>query len=52
MWSEITESLLETLRADTALSGLATRLELEVTAGQLAPTVAARQIIEAFRDPS
>ena len=52
MWSEVTESLLEALRAEPHLSALATGLEVEVSSGRLTPTVAARQIVEAFRNQS
>ncbi|HEX9466815.1 MAG TPA: methylmalonyl Co-A mutase-associated GTPase MeaB [Acidimicrobiia bacterium] len=52
MWSEVTESLLDTLRVDARLRRLTTRLEREVSAGRLAPTVAARHIVEGFRTPS
>ena len=48
MWSEITESLLEALHADTDVAGLAERLEHEVAAGVLTPAAAARAVVEAF----
>ena len=48
MWSEITGSLLEALRADTSVAGLAERLEHEVAAGVLTPAAAARAVVEAF----
>jgi LAO/AO transport system kinase len=51
MWSEVTGSLLETLRDDTAVAGLAERLEREVAAGVLTPAAAARAVVEAFLDP-
>jgi len=54
MWSEITGSLLEALRADREVAGLAERLEHEVAAGVLTPAAAARTVVEAFlgRHPS
>jgi LAO/AO transport system kinase len=51
MWSEVTGSLLETLRADAAVAGLAERLEREVAAGVLTPAAAARAVVEAFLGP-
>jgi GTPase len=48
MWSEVSESLMESLRHDERVSGLVGRLENAVTAGELSPAAAARQILDAF----
>ena len=48
MWSEVTESLVEALRADKRVADLARRLETEVAAGAVTPTAAARRVLEAF----
>jgi LAO/AO transport system kinase len=50
MWSEVSESLLDALRADTRASDLAQRLEAEVAAGVTTPTAAAHAILRAFLD--
>jgi LAO/AO transport system kinase len=49
MWSEVSESLMDSLRHDERLAGLVQRLEKEVTAGELPPAAAARQILDAFQ---
>jgi LAO/AO transport system kinase len=49
MWSEVSESLMDALRHDERVSGLADRLETAVTAGELPPAAAARQILDAFQ---
>lgn len=49
MWSEVTESLLDALRADAAVAGLVATLEREVVAGTTSPTAAAQRILAAFR---
>jgi LAO/AO transport system kinase len=49
MWSEVTESLMDSLRGDERVSGLVERLEGEVTGGEIPPASAARQILDAFR---
>ncbi|MFI5054723.1 MAG: methylmalonyl Co-A mutase-associated GTPase MeaB, partial [Acidimicrobiia bacterium] len=51
MWSEVSEALLDTLRADSRVSELAQRLDAEVGAGTITPTAAARAILHAFLDP-
>jgi LAO/AO transport system kinase len=51
MWSEVTESLVDALRSDERVADLADRLEAAVTAGELAPAAAARQILDAFLAP-
>jgi LAO/AO transport system kinase len=48
MWSEVSESLMDALRHDERVSDLADRLEATVTAGELPPASAARQILDAF----
>ena len=50
MWSEVSETLMETLRADARVAKLVPELEEEVTEGRLAPTAAAQQILAAFRE--
>ncbi len=56
LWSEITESLTDALRADPAVADLARQLESAVAAGTTTPTAAARTILDAFlgggRDPA
>ena len=51
MWSEVSESLMDALRSDERVAELADRLEAAVTAGELAPAAAARQILDAFLAP-
>jgi len=48
MWSEVTDSLLDSLRADHAVAKLAAKLEREVAAGTTTPTAAARRIVETY----
>jgi LAO/AO transport system kinase len=48
MWSELSAGLLERLRLDPAASEAAARLESEVVAGHIPPTVAAERVLEAF----
>jgi LAO/AO transport system kinase len=52
MWSEVAESLMDSLRHDEHVSGLVDRLEAQVTAGEVPPAAAARQILDAFRPSS
>jgi LAO/AO transport system kinase len=49
MWSEVSESLMDSVRHDQRVSGLVTQLEAAVTAGEVPPAAAARQILDAFR---
>jgi LAO/AO transport system kinase len=49
MWSEVSESLMDALRHDERVADLADRLEAAVTAGELPPAAAARQILDAFQ---
>ena len=48
MWSEISGSLLDRLRADEATEKLADELEVEVLAGRIPPTAAADRVLAAF----
>jgi LAO/AO transport system kinase len=52
MWAEVTDGLLEELRGDTAIAGLAHRLEREVADGSITPTAAAQQLLDRFRRPA
>lgn len=45
MWSEVAETLMADLKADAKVAALAVRLETEVAAGRLAPSVAARALL-------
>ncbi|MET0628457.1 MAG: methylmalonyl Co-A mutase-associated GTPase MeaB [Acidimicrobiia bacterium] len=48
MWSEVTETLVASLRADPAVAELAARLEADVAAGTVTPTAAAQAVLQAF----
>jgi LAO/AO transport system kinase len=48
MWSEVSETLMDALRNDRRVAQLVDGLEAAVTAGELAPAAAARQILDAF----
>jgi LAO/AO transport system kinase len=48
MWSEVTETLVASLRADPAVADLAARLEADVAAGSVTPTAAAQAVLQAF----
>ena len=48
MWSEVTDVLVESLRARPDVAELARRLEADVTAGTITPTTAARAVLDAF----
>jgi LAO/AO transport system kinase len=50
MWSEISDSLLERLRADPTAASAARRLETDVRAGRVPPTAAAERVLLAFLD--
>jgi len=50
MWSEISDSLLERLRADPTAASAARRLEADVRAGRMPPTAAAERVLLAFLD--
>ncbi|MFD7559431.1 methylmalonyl Co-A mutase-associated GTPase MeaB, partial [Streptomyces sp. NPDC059835] len=49
-WSMVRDELLERLRADPAVRGLAPALEESVRAGTVTPTSAADRILAAFRE--
>jgi LAO/AO transport system kinase len=49
MWSEVTESLMDALRHNEGVARMVERLEAAVTAGELPPAAAARQILDAFQ---
>ncbi|NEB07272.1 methylmalonyl Co-A mutase-associated GTPase MeaB, partial [Streptomyces sp. SID13726] len=49
-WSMVREELLERLRANPAVRGLAPGLEAAVRAGAVTPTSAADRILAAFTD--
>src|SRR5262249_59692983 len=51
MWPEVSETLMDALRHDEQVAALAARLEAAVTAGELPPAAAARQILDAFQRP-
>ena len=48
MWSEVQDTLVDRLRADPAVVTLVDGLEAEVAAGEVSPTTAARQLLDAF----
>ncbi|MGE0386601.1 MAG: methylmalonyl Co-A mutase-associated GTPase MeaB [Gammaproteobacteria bacterium] len=48
MWADATDALTAMLRSDAAASARVGTLEAEVTAGRLAPSVAARELLELF----
>jgi LAO/AO transport system kinase len=48
MWSEVNETLAQALKSHPAVKGMVRGLEAKVTAGTLAPTAAARQLLAAF----
>lgn len=50
MWSMVRESLLDRLRADVAVSALASAIERQVHDGVLPPSVAAERILSVFTD--
>jgi LAO/AO transport system kinase len=48
LWSEIAETLFESLRDDPAIRARVTAIEAAVTGGQAAPRVAARELVSIF----
>jgi LAO/AO transport system kinase len=48
MWSEVTDSLLDSVRADPRVREHVVTLEADVAAGTCSPTTAARRILEAL----
>jgi LAO/AO transport system kinase len=51
LWSEVTGSLLDRLRADPATAALARTLESDVTAGRVTPRAAAHRLLDEFLHP-
>ena len=52
MWSEVSATLMGSLRSDPTVAALVPELERDVTEGRLAPGAAAHQVLRAFRgDP-
>jgi LAO/AO transport system kinase len=49
MWSEVTDTLLDDLRADPEVNARIASLEAEVTAGRVSAAAAARRVLAAFR---
>jgi LAO/AO transport system kinase len=49
MWAELSSGLLERLREDPAAAEAAARLEADVVAGTLPPTVAAERVLDTFK---
>jgi LAO/AO transport system kinase len=52
MWSEVTETLLDELRDDTAVRARIAALEGEVSSGSVSPAAAAREVLAVFRPQS
>jgi LAO/AO transport system kinase len=52
MWSEVTDGLLDELRADDRVAGLAEELEAAVADGTVTPTAAAQRLLARFRSPA
>ena len=48
MWSEVTDTMLEELRADPEVNARVESLEADVTAGRLSAAAAARRVLTAF----
>lgn len=48
MWGEVTESLLDRLRTDTAVRARLASLQADVAAGRLSPGAAANELLETF----
>jgi len=51
MWSEVTDTLLDELRADADVRARIELLEDDVRGGRISPAAAARQVLAAFRSP-
>jgi LAO/AO transport system kinase len=49
MWAEVTDTLLDDLRADPAVKARIESLEADVTNGRVSPAAAAREVLAAFR---
>jgi GTPase len=52
MWSEVTDTLLDDFRHDPAVLHEVAALERAVTAGEMSPAAAARELLDAFRKTS
>ena len=52
LWNEVSESLMMTLRQNQEVAQQIPALERAVSAGQITPTAAARQLLQAFSGPS
>lgn len=52
MWAEASESLMDALKAHPGVRARIAGLEAAVTAGTISPSVAARELIDAFLTPS
>jgi LAO/AO transport system kinase len=50
MWSEVTDTLLDRLRADPGVRGQVAELEQQVADGQVPPATAARRLLTGFLD--
>ena len=50
MWSEVTDTLLDRLRAHPGVRDLLHELEASVSAGTTSPTAAAHDVLERFLD--
>ncbi|MDQ1460254.1 MAG: GTPase, partial [Actinomycetota bacterium] len=48
MWSEVSETLLDRLRADPRVRADVNGLEADVVSGRTSPTAAARRLLERF----
>jgi LAO/AO transport system kinase len=49
MWSEVTDTMLEELRADPEVNARIASLEADVTSGRISAAAAARRVLAAFR---
>ncbi|MDQ1447297.1 MAG: GTPase, partial [Actinomycetota bacterium] len=49
MWSEVTDTLLDELRADSAVRARLEALEEDVSRGRISPAAAAHEVLAAFR---
>jgi len=49
LWGEIEESLVDAFRQDSEVAEHLARVEAEVAAGRMTPSVAARTLMAAFR---
>ena len=52
LWSEVGDALLDRFSADPVVAGLVPQLEADVAAGRMAPTRAARRLLDAFGKPA